>query len=149
MGSEWLDSECKNAHFQAFPQSTPSGKFELICCMFTFTPPAAHTLARMALTLSHAHRLYSFYPKRVPIDSSRAKEFNGVFIILQKWPRKNSGGVSQKVEPPLNHPPPPPSSDGSHAYTNRQLLIPGFRIYSFKQGGQGCSKSCAFCSLLQ
>jgi hypothetical protein len=27
VGSEWLDSECKNAHFQAFPQSTPSAKF--------------------------------------------------------------------------------------------------------------------------
>jgi len=25
VGSEWLDSECKSAYFQAFPQSTPSG----------------------------------------------------------------------------------------------------------------------------
>ena len=32
VGSEWLDSECKNAHFQAFPQSTPSERF--LCCPF-------------------------------------------------------------------------------------------------------------------
>ena len=31
VGSEWLDSECKNAHFQAFPQSTPSVSVSKAC----------------------------------------------------------------------------------------------------------------------
>jgi len=34
VGSEWLNSECKNAHFQAFPQSTPSAKLSMNSALF-------------------------------------------------------------------------------------------------------------------
>jgi len=60
------------------------------------------------LPAMHTDPLHSIYPKRVPIDSSRAQKFFDVFRFCRSGPEKFWRGCPKKSNPP--------SSDRSHAY---------------------------------